>query len=526
MVDKVVPYLINLGEVIPARATQTLLNEMAMALIEVIDVYGKSINRLGKINKISMCFWPIRLVPLNENRACVCSFLLNKQEKLNVGQFSQIPPPPDNVIKGGDPASFLMALRSYNSNYLAKGKYFKRGVVIQEALFNTSEIGFFKSFFLNQYNIKSFGESYFLLEGDPIARSVNQVKINQEIYDYIELKDIKMLDNYAQSISNLVDGWVNKSAKEVDKIKGTKVDTSEEEKQLAILNKELQQEKERNLQSSPEELLKSGKYKINDKTGEFTNGLNAIKNSVERIKQAIDKKDLFLLDEGIKDLDIKYTDLGNSISRYKTEISQLKKNLDREKYDIEKLQEKKVSELERKISEVQRQIDSKHASLSSDLTDAEDVMAQIKLEKQSCLNNIESVKDSELSNVQAFLNDFSIEIKTQNVTVGIPIFIFYFVDPNTKKTTERAPVLPILVERGRVVSTKVKETFRRKIRDLMNKYNPMIDLVETEGEKANLAQLKNIDTRLEDAINDLRMSKILNKKQSAKAIEILHNIVW
>ena len=60
----------------------------------------------------------------------------------------------------------------------------------------------------------------------------------------------------------------------------------------------------------------------------------------------------------------------------------------------------------------------------------------------------------------------------------------------------------------------------------MNKYNPMIDLVEAEGDKANLMNLKNIDTRLEDAINDLRMSKVLNKKSAAKAIEILHNLVW
>jgi hypothetical protein len=526
LVDKVVPYLINLGEVIPARATQTLLNEMAMALIDVINVYGKSINKLGKIHKISMCFWPARLIPLNENRACVCSFLLNKQEKLNVGQYNQIPPPPGNVIKGGDPASFLMSLRSYNSNYLGKGKYFKRGVVIQDALFNTGEIGYFKSFFLNQYNIGSFGESYFLLEGDPIARSVNQIKINQEIYDYVSLKDVKMLDNYAQSISNLVDNWSKKSSQEVDKIKGTKVDTSEEEKQLAVLNKELQQEKERDLQSTPEELIKSGKYKINDKTGEFMNGLNAIKSSIERIRQAIQQKNIFLLDEGIKDLDIKYTDLGNSISRYKTEITQLKKNLDREKYDIEKLQAKKISELESKIAEVQKEIDSKHANLSSDLSSAEDVMAQIKTEKQSCLNNIERVKDTELNNVQNFLNNFSIEIKTQNVVVGVPIFIFYFVDPNTKVVTERAPVLPILVDRGKVVSTKVKASFRKKIRDLMNKYNPMIDLVEAEGDKANLMQLKNLDTRLEDAINDLRMSKILTKKQGTKAIEIIHNLVW
>jgi hypothetical protein len=105
LVDRVIPYLINVGEVIPARSKAALLNEMAMALIECINIYGKSLKKLGKINRISTCFWPVRLIPLNETRACVCSYLLNKQEKLNVGKFSQTPPNPNNVISGADPES-------------------------------------------------------------------------------------------------------------------------------------------------------------------------------------------------------------------------------------------------------------------------------------------------------------------------------------------------------------------------------------------------------------------------------------
>ncbi|MFX1411649.1 MAG: hypothetical protein ACFFA6_14955, partial [Promethearchaeota archaeon] len=133
MVNKVIPYLINMGEVIPARSQATLLNELALALKECIEIYSKNIKKLGKISKISTCFWPVRLIPLNETRACVCSYLLNKQEKLNVGQFSQVPPRPDNVIKGADPDSFYSSLQSYNNTYLRRSKNFKRGIVIQEA---------------------------------------------------------------------------------------------------------------------------------------------------------------------------------------------------------------------------------------------------------------------------------------------------------------------------------------------------------------------------------------------------------
>lgn len=527
MVDKVIPYLINVGEIIPARSKATLLNEIAMALIECIGVYGaKKISKMGKISKIAACFWPVRLIPLSETRASVCSYLLNKQENLNVGPFNQLPPPPNNVIKGADPTTFLTSLQSYNNAYLKKSKNYKRAAVIQEALFSVNEIGYFKNFFLNQYNLSAFNEPYFILEGDPIAKSVNQIKIVQDIYDFVALKDVNTLDNYSQQIINLCDKWLQKGSQEVEKIKGTTVDTREEERQLARLNSELKSEKERDLKNKPEELLKSGNYRISDKSGEFNNHLNSIKNAVDRIKNAVNQKDLALLHEGMNELELRYQDLGNSISRYKTEISQLERNLERERRDVENTHRKKISDLERRISEVQREIDNKHKGLASDITSAEDINLQIKKEKQSCLDNIENNKNVELTNVQKFFNSYTIEIKTQNIVVGIPIFIFYFVDTNTNKTVERAPVLPLMIDKGKVQRTRITESFRKELRNLMNKYTPVVNLVETEGEKNNLMQIKNLDTRLEDAVNDLRMQKILSKKVADQAKDIINNLVW
>lgn len=526
MVDRVIPYLINVGDVIPARSKATLLNEIAMALIECINLYGKSLKKLGKINRITACFWPVKLIPLNETRACVCSYLLNKQEKLNVGKFAQTPPNPDNVIQGADPSSFLSSLQSYNSSYLRKSKNFKRGIVIQEALFNADEVEYFKNFFLNQYNINSFNEPYFLLEGGPIPKSINQAKIVDEIYEFISQRDIKILDDFGSRITKLCDQWIQKGSQQVDKIRGKKVDTSEEEKQLAMLNKELEAEKERKIESSPEELVKSGKYKINDKTGDFYNNATAIKNSIDRLKAAINKNDLFEVEAAVKDLDIKYQDLGNSLNRYKSEMDQLKKNVQREINDLEKTKQQKVRELERKISEINSKIETKHSELSSDLSSTEDIVAKIKQEKQSCLDNIESIKDIEMTAVQNFFKQYSIEIKTKDVVVGVPMFIFYFVNPNTRRTTERAPVLPILIEKGKVHRTKVTDSFRTKLRDLMNKDNAMINLVEKGGEEDNLMGMKNLDTQLEDALNDLRINKVLGKKEAERAKEIIDNLVW
>lgn len=527
MVNKVIPYIMNLGEAIPTRSKATLLNEIAIALIECMNIYGTKKIKKGKISKIAICFWPVRLIPLTDTRASVCSYFLNKQENLKVGPFNTLPPPPNNIIKAADPVSFLESLKSYNGSYLKKSKNYKRATVIQEALFNTNEISYFKNFLFNQYNLASFGEPHFILEGEPIAKSVNKIKIVQDVFDFVNLNDIHTLDEYAKQIIQLCDKWLQKSSMNVEKIKGTTVDTREEEKQLARLNKELKEEKEKDLKNKPDELLKSGNYRVSDKSSEFNNHINAIKNAVERVKNAVNQKDLALLDEGMKELEIRYNDLGNSISRFKTEISQLKKNLDRESKDVESSQNQKVSDLERRIYLVEKDIDAKHKDLSSDLSSAEDINLQIKNEKQSCLDNIENIKNNELTNLQKFFNDYSIEIKTENIVVGIPIIIFYFVDPTSNKTIERAPVLPRLIDKNKVQRSKITENFRKELHNLMNKYTPMVNLVEMEGDKNNLMEsIKNIDSQLEDAINDLRMQKILGKKEADQAKDLINNIVW
>ena len=526
MVEKAVPFLIDIGNVIPTRSKAALLDEMAMALIECIKLYGKTINKLGKINRITTCFWPVKLIPVNETRASVCSYLGNKQEKLNVGKFGQIPVKPDNVIKGADPQSFYTSLQSYNTTYLKKPKNFKRNTVIQEALFSSSEMHFFENFFVNQYSLSSFGEPYFVLEGGPISKSVNQAKVVQDVFEFVSQRDEKMLDDYGSIITKLCERWISKGGQDVDKIRGKRVDTSEEEKQLAILNRELEALKNQEFEKTPEELVKSGKYKIGDKTSDCLNDLNSVRNAVDKIKNAIDKRDWFLILEGVKELDLKYKNLGNTISRYKSDINNVDKSIRAEIRDTERAHSQEIKEKERKIREVQKQIDDKHKGQSSDLSTAEDVVALIKKEKQSCLDNIDRVKNTDMTNVQNFLNTYSIDVRTKEVVVGIPIFIFYFVDPNTNRTTERAPILPILIQKGKVLRTKVKDTFRKNIRDLLNKDNSMINLADAGAESGNLMDIKNLDTRLEDAINDLRVKKILGKKEATVAKDIIVNLVW
>ncbi|MHA1197573.1 MAG: hypothetical protein ACTSRH_18450, partial [Promethearchaeota archaeon] len=64
------------------------------------------------------------------------------------------------------------------------------------------------------------------------------------------------------------------------------------------------------------------------------------------------------------------------------------------------------------------------------------------------------------------------------------------------------------------------------LRDLMNKDNQMINLVDSKGESGNLMDMKNIDTLLIDAINDLRIRKVIGKKQAERAKNIINNLLW
>jgi len=38
--------------------------------------------------------------------------------------------------------------------------------------------------------------------------------------------------------------------------------------------------------------------------------------------------------------------------------------------------------------------------------------------------------------------------------------------------------------------------------------------------------MKNLDTKLEEAINDLRINKILGKKEAEKAKTVIYNLIW
>lgn len=84
-----------------------------------------------------------------------------------------------------------------------------------------------------------------------------------------------------------------------------------------------------------------------------------------------------------------------------------------------------------------------------------------------------------------------------------------------------------MIDKGKVQRTKITEGFRSELGKLMNKFPPMIELVESEGEKCNLMEsIKNFDNLLEDSINDLRMQKILGKKEAERAKDIIANLVW
>jgi len=60
----------------------------------------------------------------------------------------------------------------------------------------------------------------------------------------------------------------------------------------------------------------------------------------------------------------------------------------------------------------------------------------------------------------------------------------------------------------------------------MNKDNAMINLVDKGGEAGNLMDIKNLDTKLEDSINDLRIRKVLGKKEADRDKDVINDLIW
>ncbi len=60
----------------------------------------------------------------------------------------------------------------------------------------------------------------------------------------------------------------------------------------------------------------------------------------------------------------------------------------------------------------------------------------------------------------------------------------------------------------------------------MNKDNAMINLVDKGGETSNLMDMKNLDTKLEESINDLRIRKVLGKKEADRDKNVINDLIW
>jgi hypothetical protein len=54
----------------------------------------------------------------------------------------------------------------------------------------------------------------------------------------------------------------------------------------------------------------------------------------------------------------------------------------------------------------------------------------------------------------------------------------------------------------------------------------MINLVDKGGETGNLMDIKNLDAKLEESINDLRIRKVLGKKEADRDKNVINDLIW
>lgn len=529
--EKIIPFMIGDVKYVPSQTRRTFIEEIALSLCVLFEENGSIIKKWGTIETISLCFWPVRLIPLNENRACVNSYLFHNAPKILVGPFKKIPLNPEAVIKASDSESFINSLISYNSKYLSNKANFSRKTIIQEALFGIDEINFFKPFFSNTYSLKTFEAKHFILYGDPITKSVDQINIRKEIYDFINFTDINMLDQYNDKINKLCDKWIEKTSKDVDNYKIKTIDHQKEEEQLERLNKDLREEKERGLHDSDEELLNSGKFKINDISSVIINEIESLKKEILKLGQSTKEKNLPLINDNIKNSYRECKMVENSIKQFDNEITALKRNLLKERNNIQKNHNSKISSLESNINSIKTKMDSDEKDYNKEFVDLQNILKQIQKQKQKVNNNFLIIKEMDLDKVQKFLHEYTLEIKTDNVIVGIPIFIFNFRSPKADKVNKYMPVLPILISEGKKkgnvanVKSKIKTIFTDRFIKIFNKYKAMKDLISVESKKNNILEIKNLTSLLLESIDELRMKEIISKKISINVKDLIELLI-
>ncbi len=529
--EKIVPFMIGDEKYVPSQSRRTFLEEIALGICVLFEENGNSMKKWGLIDAISICFWPVRLIPLNDNHACVCSYLFNSAPKIPVGPFKKTLPNPEAVIKASDSSTFIESLSDYDSKYLSNKSNFSRKISIQEALFGVDEISYLKPFLYNQYSIKSFEEKYFNLSADPISKSVNQINIRKEVYDFVNLADVKIIEQYNEKINNLCDKWIDKASKELDAFKVKTVDHSKEERQLERLNKELREEKERDLHDTDEELLASGKFKINNMSSVILKEIESLKNEISKISNFVRDKNLNRITETIQDSYRESQNVQNSIKSFDGEIATLKKNLARERDNIRKNQADKISALESEINEVKAKIDSDEKNYHKELFDIQNNVKKIQELKQKINATISSIKETELDNVQQFLQQYSVEIKTNNVILGIPILVFNFKSQKTDKFKRYMPVLPILISEGKrrgptvQIKSKTKSNFTVRFNNLFNKDKAIKDLVSSESQNNNLIEIKNFTAQLLESVDELRIKEMVSKKIAANVKDLIESLI-
>lgn len=529
--EKIIPFMIGDIKYVPSKTRRTFIEEIALSLCVLFEENGSIIKKWGTIETISLCFWPVRLIPLSENRTCITSYLFQNAPKVPVGPFKKIPLNPEAVIKASDPESFVKSLISYDSKYLSSKANFSRKIIIQEALFGIEEINFFKPFFNNKFDLKSFEEKNFILSGDPITKSVNQINIRKEIYDFINFTEVKILDQYNEKINKLCDKWIEKTSKDVDNYKIKTIDHQKEEEQLERLNKELREEKERDLHDSDEELLNSGKFKINDTSSVIINEIESLKKEILKLGQSTKGKNLLLIKENIKNSYRECKKVENSITQFDNELTILKRNLIKERNNIQKNHNSIISSIESNINSIQAKMNSDEKDYNKEFVDLQDILKQIQKLKQKVNNNFLIIKEMELDQVQKFLHEYTLEIKTENVIVGIPIFIFNFRSQKAEKVDKYMPVLPILISEGKKkgnvanVKSKIKTIFTDRFIKIFNKYKAMKDLISVESKNNNILEINNLTSLLLESIDELRMKELISNKIATNVKDLIESII-
>ncbi|MFX0099921.1 MAG: hypothetical protein ACFFCS_10080 [Candidatus Hodarchaeota archaeon] len=427
---------------------------------------GKVEKKLGDLQSIAVCYWPIYLVPIDDSNAYVLDGknLYSQKVKTKVDMASL---PGLNEIDEGSIDSFVKSLEKHVGK-MEGFKNFKREEKKIDGMISKNAFGDYFIPLLKKLE-KPYNDNSFSLEPTLTANTVDFM--HEEIKKVFDTDVFDWARNDASEVQKLCEKWIEKI--ELD------IQNQEQDPVLSLKKKA-----EWNYPVMPTAV----DGLIDTLKGQITQLRNNEKN--EALKESI-----IIADQAASN--------SNEINKIMNDYAQ------------------KLKDLEQKIRQ-------EEDIIAGERNYWQDTIERIKVLLERERNAAKGFEDDEKSNQSRFLEERTIRFKTDRVVVcGVPIYLLNFVKKGKMTTLVRAPVLlePVgTLRKTPFMEPKGYSEFEKTVSDWLLKSQNEYEIQKNIKNQDMLA-LPNLKIYISDGIDKLLDLDYLKKKKHTKLQEEIHEII-